>query len=46
MTYIKADASDQRSSLGTMADIDEITGNFALLDDWDDRYRYLIELGA
>ncbi len=25
--------------------IDEITANFALLDDWDDRYRYLIELG-
>ena len=28
-----------------MADIDEIIDNFALLDDWDDRYRYLIELG-
>ena len=26
-------------------DIDEITSNFALLDEWDDRYRYLIELG-
>jgi len=25
--------------------IDEITANFALLDDWDDRYRYVIELG-
>jgi len=25
--------------------IDEINENFALLDDWDDRYRYLIELG-
>ena len=25
--------------------IDEITDNFALLDDWDDRYRYLIEIG-
>jgi cysteine desulfuration protein SufE len=23
----------------------EISGNFALLDDWEDRYRYLIELG-
>src|SRR5262252_3730491 len=23
----------------------EITANFALLDDWDDRYRYVIELG-
>ena len=26
-------------------DINEITDNFALLDDWDDRYRYLIEIG-
>jgi len=25
--------------------IDDITANFALLEDWDDRYRYLIELG-
>ena len=28
-----------------MTRIDEITENFALLDDWDDRYRYVIELG-
>jgi len=28
-----------------MTDIDEIIGNFSVLDDWDDRYRYLIELG-
>ena len=32
-------------SFGKMADIDEIIGNFSILDDWDDRYRYLIELG-
>ena len=25
--------------------IDEIRDNFAVLDDWDDRYRYVIELG-
>ena len=25
--------------------IDEIRDNFVLLDDWDDRYRYVIELG-
>ena len=25
--------------------IDEIKDNFTLLDDWDDRYRYVIELG-
>jgi cysteine desulfuration protein SufE len=30
---------------GLMADIDEIIDNFSLLDEWDDRYRYLIELG-
>ena len=28
-----------------MPDIDAIIDNFAVLDDWDDRYRYLIELG-
>jgi cysteine desulfuration protein SufE len=28
-----------------MAEIEEIIDNFAALDDWDDRYRYLIELG-
>ncbi|HXX50061.1 MAG TPA: SufE family protein [Xanthobacteraceae bacterium] len=28
-----------------MTDIDGIIENFAALDDWDDRYRYLIELG-
>ena len=26
-------------------DINEIIENFALLDEWDDRYRYVIELG-
>ena len=26
-------------------DIDEIIENFEFLDDWDDRYKYLIELG-
>lgn len=28
-----------------MTDITEIINNFEVLDDWDDRYRYLIELG-
>jgi len=28
-----------------MPDIAEIVDNFSVLDDWDDRYRYLIELG-
>ena len=27
-------------------DIEEIIENFQFLDDWDDRYKYLIELGA
>jgi cysteine desulfuration protein SufE len=30
---------------GDMADIAEIIDNFSVLDEWDDRYRYLIELG-
>jgi cysteine desulfuration protein SufE len=29
----------------TIGTIDEIIENFALLDEWDDRYRYVIELG-
>ena len=28
-----------------MSGIDDIVENFALLDEWDDRYRYVIELG-
>ena len=28
-----------------MAEIDDIIENFELLDEWDDRYRYVIELG-
>jgi len=28
-----------------MTQIDDIVDNFALLDEWDDRYRYVIELG-
>src|SRR6266481_7270905 len=30
---------------GDAMTIDEIRDNFALLEDWDDRYRYVIELG-
>ena len=29
----------------TVPTIDEIIDNFSLLDEWDDRYRYVIELG-
>jgi cysteine desulfuration protein SufE len=28
-----------------MTTLDEIRDNFAFLDDWEDRYRYVIELG-
>jgi cysteine desulfuration protein SufE len=35
----------RKEDAGTMAAIDDIIENFAVLDDWDDRYRYLIELG-
>ncbi len=28
-----------------MTEIDDIVENFTLLDEWDDRYRYVIELG-
>src|SRR5881227_1977213 len=34
-----------RDMPAAMTTIDEIRDNFALLDDWDDRYRYVIELG-
>lgn len=27
-------------------DIDELVNNFALLDDWEDKYRYIIDLGS
>src|SRR5262249_33658317 len=30
---------------GTATPIDEIVENFSLLEEWDDRYRYVIELG-
>lgn len=29
----------------TLPDFDTIAGDFAFLDDWDERYRYLIDLG-
>ena len=28
-----------------MATIDELIENFSILDDWEDKYQYLIELG-
>jgi len=35
---------DQAAGAG-IPPIDDIIDNFALLDEWDDRYRYVIELG-
>jgi cysteine desulfuration protein SufE len=37
-------AIDHASTAGIPA-IDDIIDNFSLLDEWDDRYRYVIELG-
>ena len=34
----------QTAAPGT-PDIADIVENFALLDDWDDRYRYVIDMG-
>jgi cysteine desulfuration protein SufE len=34
-----------RANNGAMNTIDDIIANFTLLDQWDDRYRYVIELG-
>jgi len=31
--------------MSTDADYEEISGNLAFLDDWEDRYKYLIEIG-
>ena len=31
--------------MAVMTAIDDIVENFTLLDEWDDRYRYVIELG-
>jgi cysteine desulfuration protein SufE len=36
--------ADASSAAGTVL-IDAIVDDFALLDEWDDRYRYVIELG-
>jgi cysteine desulfuration protein SufE len=38
-------ASDNTVAERKTVDIDEIVDNFSLLEEWDDRYRYVIELG-
>lgn len=44
-SYVGARVAGMSPELRITMTIDEITANFALLDDWDDRYRYVIELG-
>lgn len=38
-------ADGRRANRQAPMTIDEISENFSLLDEWDDRYRYIIELG-
>lgn len=35
----------ESSEISRAMSLEEIRSNFALLDDWEDRYRYLIEIG-
>jgi cysteine desulfuration protein SufE len=35
----------QNSTTSTSLSIDELVANFELIDDWEERYRYLIEIG-
>ena len=35
----------RKTNKGVILTIDEIVENFQFLDDWEDRYKYLIELG-
>jgi cysteine desulfuration protein SufE len=39
------ESDHQYGTQAIMTGIDEIRDNFALLEEWDDRYRYVIELG-
>ena len=42
MTYIRGNATTRETR---MASLETIMEDFAYLDDWEDRYRYVIELG-
>src|SRR5213080_1993962 len=37
--------SETAAASAPLMTMDEIIDNFSLLEDWDDRYRYVIELG-
>jgi cysteine desulfuration protein SufE len=43
--YVSHSTAAAGGALGYVMTIDEITENFDVLDEWDDRYRYVIELG-
>src|SRR6185312_16800747 len=40
-----ADASARRIDYMTRMDTEQIASDFAFLDEWEDRYRYIVELG-
>lgn len=42
---MNGDAGQALAYIGGMRPIEEIKDDFKLLDDWEDRYRYVIELG-
>jgi len=44
-SYVEGAAAARLPYPQVIMTIDEITENFTLLDEWDDRYRYVIELG-
>jgi cysteine desulfuration protein SufE len=45
MLYISGMSEALTAAEPDMTTLDEIVDNFSLLDEWDDRYRYVIELG-
>ena len=45
LSLVTPTIEDDMPSTTQPAAIDEIIDNFSMLDEWDDRYRYVIELG-
>jgi cysteine desulfuration protein SufE len=45
MLYISGMSEAMTAAAPDTTTLDEIVDNFSLLDEWDDRYRYVIELG-
>jgi cysteine desulfuration protein SufE len=45
MLYISGMSEAITAAAPDTTTLDEIVDNFSLLDEWDDRYRYVIELG-